>query len=184
MSDIINIYEQLRRETATLLGFADADALTPSQDVRVSMTTGLRLELDRLQSMQLLGEPVDVGKLVEVGEQLEAALRPAQSQTARHGDGRAKLEAMIANVVAAGEEAEKTRVQELEAENAELREQLARTRAGAVPPPAAAPTAEVVPLRPPQPPPNSDSEWLRWYRAGGDSGASTGCGIHQIPKTF
>jgi hypothetical protein len=150
MSDgTIDVYEKLRRETATLLGF-DADTLTPSQDVRVSMVAGLRLELDRLQTLQMRGEAVDAKVLVSVGEQLEAALRPAQSQEARRGQNRAKLEALINATLAAGDAAEKTRVQELEARVQQLEAELVQARGGTVSPAATptAPTAEVVSLKP------------------------------------
>ena len=77
MSDVADVYARLSSETAKLLGF-DVAALSPAQDVRVSMVAGLRLEFDRLQIAQLRGEAIDPKALVAISEQLEAALRPAE----------------------------------------------------------------------------------------------------------
>ncbi len=140
--DRVELYQQLRGSIAELLGL-DVTKLTASQDVQVSTIASLRLELDRLQTAQLRGEPSDARALLSVGEALQDALRPAEAplRLKERGEARAKLRALIDATLTAREEAEASRIEQLEAENAELREQLAQ--ASAVSPPAADPTPPV-----------------------------------------
>jgi hypothetical protein len=104
---------------------------------------------------------------------LEQLLRPAEApaQEARRSDARDRLRALIEAQVAAGQQVDPGAVtlEQLQAENAQLREDLARAR---MEPPAAAPAPakpsadNVVALREPTPQQQSDAEWARWYRSG------------------
>jgi hypothetical protein len=201
MSDIA---EQLCRETALLLGFADLEKLTAAQLVRVHVVSGLRLELDRLQGAQMRGEQIDARSLVAVGEALESALRGAEPApaVADRNASRERLKALIERALI--EEPAERAASELDAaraEIAELKEQLARAQAGAVPV-VTAPSAEIVLLHktvqaaPPGPDAESKArlayaerleqimtrrgsrteEWRDSY--------STPFGIHNIPRGF
>jgi hypothetical protein len=184
------LLSELKRTTAAMLGFNADTPLTPSQDAKVSTVVGLRLEFDRLQAAQLRGEEIDARKFVEVGEQLEIALRPASSQTARRGEARAKLEALINATLAAGEVAEKTRVQELEARVKQLEAELVQARGGTVSPAATptAPTAEVVSLKPRTLTPEEAAQRIKepMVRPRNEPWRSydTGRNIHGIPRDF
>jgi hypothetical protein len=141
-----------KKETAGLLGFTDLDALTATQTLKLDVATSLRLEIDRLQSQQLRGEAADIRTLLAASEMLERLLlRPAEAVVAgadQFSGAREEFARLIDGLVAANEVTEATHVQELEREVSDLREQLARSRAGAAPPAPSAPTADVVPLRP------------------------------------
>jgi hypothetical protein len=74
--DIAQRYKRLRRDTARVLDY-DHDHLSPSQDVRLDRAVCLRLEIDRLQMLQLAGQPFDMVKLVEASGALEKLISPA-----------------------------------------------------------------------------------------------------------
>ena len=88
MSDVADVYARLRVETAKMLGL-DISALSAADEVKVGKVAGLRLELDRLQSAQMRGEPIDPKQLVSISELLESALRPAEV-VATNGGSRAE----------------------------------------------------------------------------------------------
>jgi hypothetical protein len=187
-------YALLRNETAHLLRY-DLASLSLTQSLYLDAVTMLRLEIDNLQGRVFAGEDVDLGRLTSalalLQKLLPAELKvdPASQEATRRTDNRDKLKALFEASFAAADAEKKSRVEELEAREARVQQLEAELEARAGAPPTVASTPSSPPaLRvveaAPQPPPNSDSEWLRWYRAGGDSGASTGRGIHQIPKTF
>jgi hypothetical protein len=160
MSGIAEVYSRLRIETAKLLVF-DIDALTPSQEVKLGMVAGLRLELDRLQTAQLRCEAIDPKQLVSISEMLEAALRPAEVRDldGEYRGAREKLAALIERHAEEAEYEERRQIAELTAEVERLRaenERLRAVRAPAGPNGSAASLAEksfnapVVPLRPPR----------------------------------
>lgn len=96
MSGIADLYASLRSETAKMLGY-DLAALTASQDVKLGMVAGLRLELDRLTTAQMRGEGIDPRVLVSISEMLEQALRPPAEVHGPGGDNTAleKVRALI-----------------------------------------------------------------------------------------
>jgi hypothetical protein len=149
---MIDVYARLRIETCAMLGFAGVEMLTPLQSLKLDVACVLRLELDRAAALQAKGEAVDIKALTVAAEALERLLRPAEVVVAgadQHSDAREAFEALMQGLVDANEVTEATRVQELEREVSDLREQLARSRAGAAVPPApTTPSAEIVPLRP------------------------------------
>lgn len=78
MSDTAaELHGRLRAECAQLLG-VDLQRMSPAQTVRLDRATALRLEIDTLQSKQLAGSPIDVGKLMQASEALERLL-PAEA---------------------------------------------------------------------------------------------------------
>lgn len=99
MSSIADMYGELRQLTVKQLGIEIA---TPADEVKVNRVVALKLELDRLQSMQLRGEAIDARVLVEVSEQLEAALRPAHAapETRFSSAHQQKLRALIERTLA------------------------------------------------------------------------------------
>jgi hypothetical protein len=132
----IDVYARLRIETCAMLGFSDVGTLTPLQSLKLDLACVLRLELDRAAALQARGEAIDIKALTVAAEALERLLRPAEVVVAgadQHSDAREALEALMEGQVAANEVTEATRVQELEREVSDLREQLARSRAGAAP---------------------------------------------------
>jgi hypothetical protein len=82
MSDAGVVFERLRAETATMLGF-DLDHLGAAQAVRLDRAIALRIEIDRLQSQQLRGESIDIVKLTSATEHLEKLL-PAEDHPTFH----------------------------------------------------------------------------------------------------
>ena len=76
-TDTAALFEKVRAETAQMLGF-DILCLTPAQGVRLDRATALRLEVDRILSLQMRGEPIDVGRLTTASIQLEEMLGEAQ----------------------------------------------------------------------------------------------------------
>ncbi len=162
-------YENLRRETATLLGYNLAGDLPLTQSLQLDLVSLLRLEVDGLQGRVLAGQEVDLDRLAAALGMLQKLLPPAElkvdpPQVGRPaaGSARERLKALIEATTAARVEDEATQVQELQAEVEKLRSELEAARAGAarppaaepVPPDAAAPAAPstVVPLRQPEPP--------------------------------
>jgi hypothetical protein len=112
MSDVAAVYARLKAETVTQLGY-DPDKLSPSQEARVGMIVGLKLEADRLASEQLAGRPVDPKALLMVGEALESALRPGEYTAAGGGprsDARERLRRLIETTVLAADEIEAERL--------------------------------------------------------------------------
>jgi hypothetical protein len=212
MSRAVDVYSRLRCETLVQLGF-DAATLTPSQEARLAMVCGLKLEADRLAATQLKGLPVDPKAILVVGEALEEALRrpEASSPSRPRSEARERLKALIDATILAGpptDEPDEPTRSELEAEIERLREELALAlalalaQAGAVPA-AAMPSADIVPLRPapaPTPsqpaPPDAQSKAQLAYserlqktmtRSGTpdwQQSFSTGRGIHDIPRGF
>ncbi len=107
MNELAVRYDRLRRDTARLLNF-DIDDLTPAQEVRLDRVSALRLEVDRLQMLQLSGQSFDLLKLVAASEMLENLmndgvhldLQPSQGQFA---GAREELAAVIENLARASE---------------------------------------------------------------------------------
>jgi hypothetical protein len=60
-------------ETCELLKL-NPDDLTAAQKIRVDRASALRLQIDDLQSAQLRGAQIDLGKLIEASEALEHLL--------------------------------------------------------------------------------------------------------------
>lgn len=76
------VFERLRSQTATLLGF-DLANMTPLRSLRLDRATLLRLELDRLQAQQSAGQAVDLSRVATASQQLEALLPPEDGDGAR-----------------------------------------------------------------------------------------------------
>jgi len=150
-------FATLRQDTARLLGFAGVEGLSATAGLKVDLASSLRLEIDRMQAAQLRGEAADLRVLVVAGEMLECLLRPTEivQQVQRSTDSRDRLKALIDATIRAGPATDpsvptpEARVAELEAEVEQLRAELEVARAA---PPPAAPSADVVPLRPAPPP--------------------------------
>jgi hypothetical protein len=62
-ADPKTVYEQLRRETATMLGFKDADTPSLVQNLQVDCVALLRFSVDNLQGEVFAGKDVDLNKL-------------------------------------------------------------------------------------------------------------------------
>jgi hypothetical protein len=108
--------------------------LTAAQKIRVDRASSLRLQIDDLQSAQLRGAQIDLGKLIEASEALEHLLATSVTIPVKeHTEAREALAKLIGNL-AAVEENETARLRE---ENEQLRAELAalRPRALAPPPP-------------------------------------------------
>jgi hypothetical protein len=90
------VHEQLRRDTAVLLGY-DYATLTPAQSVRLDRCAMLRLELDDCQQKKLSGQPFDLTKYVIASEALERMFggHPDGSSTSEFAGAREELAALI-----------------------------------------------------------------------------------------
>jgi hypothetical protein len=210
-------YGALRASTVALLGL-DPDSLSLTQDLQVDLLSLLRLEVDSLQGKVLAGEAVDLNRLSVAFGMLQKLLPAAELRTDSNpadvpDDARAKLANLIDGLAGATEH-EQARVEReetvrLKTEIAELRVELARSRAGAVP---SAPGAQYVTYvdagagdgpSPTSPPMGMDDPLERAKRAESEriraiatrprleewrpyvgGGYSTGFGIHSIPKDF
>jgi hypothetical protein len=139
--------EGLRAETAVQLGFGDAD-LTPAQVLKLDLAVALRLSIDDMTERLAGGEKISVERLVEASETL-LSLMPA---AAKDDGSRVTLEqarrrmCVILNVDPDSDEAadlapseDKRRADELAAENAALRAQLAAVQPASPSPPAPLP---------------------------------------------
>jgi hypothetical protein len=204
-------YENLRRESAALLDLDPAGDLTALQQMQIDLAAIIRMEIDSAQGQQLAGNEIDIGRL-SVAVTMLGKLLPQRALEAEAPkpdfpyDARAALAALIEGQVAANEVTEATRVQELEREVSDLRELLARSRAGAAPSapavtyvdagagdgpsPAPAPMGMDDPLERAK---RAESERIRAiasrprleeWRPYVGGGYSTGFGIHSIPKDF
>lgn len=198
MSDHALLHDALRRSTAQMLHYNLAN-LSPVEALRLDTAIALRLELDRSAAAQARGEAVDVRALTAAAEALERLLHPAEtvSQAKPHSAAIERLRALIDATILAGPDPDAPSRAELEAEIERLRAELA-ARDSTPAPAVTVPSADnIVPLRsvpaPTQqqpapvsvkapPPPSSEAEWLRWYRAGGGGGSNFG--IHNIPRDF
>jgi hypothetical protein len=69
--DVPAFYEHLRASTIALLGYSDANPLTPAQQIRIDRAVSLRLIVDASQAKQLRGEPVNVREFTDASESLE-----------------------------------------------------------------------------------------------------------------
>jgi hypothetical protein len=206
-------YERLRSETVRLLGLDPAE-MSLAQDLQVDLLALLRLEVDTLSGRVLAGEAVDLNRLSVAYGMLAKILPPAELKVAdaatdQHSDARAAFEALIEGQIAAAEHVEHEETVRLRAEVAELRELLARSRAGAAPPAPAhtsyvdAGAGDGAPLSPVSVPMGMDDPNERAKRAESEriraiatrprleewrpyvgGGYSTGFGIHSIPKDF
>ena len=97
------IHEQLRRDTAKMLGYDYAN-LTAAQSVRVDRAAMLRLELDDCQTKKLAGQPFDVNKYIAASEALERLVggQPEQTNTGPdHDAALAQVDAMLGRLIAA-----------------------------------------------------------------------------------
>ena len=134
--------------TCELLGL-DPDHLTLAQKLRVSRVSALRLQIDDLEKAQLLGQPIDINKLVEASEALERLVGGNPEAATTHNFAGAKDElrrffAQRAERIEARELKESVRLRE---ENVRLREENTqlRTQLRSQPCPAPQPT-NVVPI--------------------------------------
>jgi hypothetical protein len=141
-------YLAARRESCKLLGL-NADNLTPHEMIRADLATVLRLWLDGSQSALLAGGNADPVKLLSVVEAL-TKLVPETEHKSRGADPRAHMWAVYSEMrrrgadVGQGYDGLKLTVERLQAENEQLKAQLAERAAASVPPPAG---DNVVPLR-------------------------------------
>src|ERR1700722_18786400 len=92
------VFERLRAETCKLLGF-NIDALDAWQTAKVDTLSLLRLEQDRQMSAAMRGEAVDPRQIAAIGEQLERALRPADTgPNGKFTGARAKLAGLFESI--------------------------------------------------------------------------------------
>jgi hypothetical protein len=150
-------YLQARIESCKLLGL-DPDDLSPHEAIRADLLTVLRLWLDNSQTTLLGGGMADAGKLLAVAEALTKFI-PEPEHKSRRIDPRETMWKTYQQMRQRGELAQKlaepslqARINELQAENAQLRAALGEpVRTGQVkllPPPA----AEPLPSPPAEPP--------------------------------
>jgi hypothetical protein len=64
----VGLFSRLRSEIGALLGFGDVDNINFAQRMRLDRAVALRIEIERLQSEQMAGEPVDIRRLTEAYE--------------------------------------------------------------------------------------------------------------------
>ena len=79
------LYDRLRRNTAEMLRYNLSD-LSPQQKVRLDRAASLRLEIDNIQSRQLIGQPIDMAKFVASSEALERLIATANGDLEQSND--------------------------------------------------------------------------------------------------
>jgi hypothetical protein len=102
--DIRKLYETVRAETASVMGY-DAKRLTPVQAMRLDLATSLRFALDNVQTKIINGQSTDVAELVQASQTL-AQLLPALSDEpspVQREDARQRLAALIEGAKAAAD---------------------------------------------------------------------------------
>jgi hypothetical protein len=198
VSDVADVYARLRAETAKMLGYDIAD-LTAVQTLRLDLAASLRLEIDRITALQMRGEPADLRALTSAAESLEKLLHPEVGPTGNASEGaREEFARLLDGLAGAAEHVEHEETTRLRAEVAELRVELARSRAGAVPPAPTTPSAEIVPLRPDpaevakareaarikaeMTKPRDDEPWRPFVDASGIRTSHGNFNVHGIPK--
>jgi hypothetical protein len=116
--------------TCELLGL-DPEHLTLTQKLRVSRASALRLQIDDLEKAQLLGQPIDINKLVEASEALEKLVSTTPNGDApdRFDKAREEFEALIGLHTAGNEPVDTREAPRLREENARLLEENFRLKA-------------------------------------------------------
>jgi hypothetical protein len=136
MKSNAEIYELARRDAILVCGFTGVSELTPQQVLKIDLIASLRLAVDNVAGRLISGndDRQDLGKLISACDALIRLLPtgPENLAPAPGVDGagvREQLEKLIADVAEAEavEEIKQTailaaRVEQLEAENARLRE--------------------------------------------------------------
>jgi hypothetical protein len=167
------MHEQLRRDTAKLLGY-DYAKLTAAAGVRLDRAAMLRLELDDCQTKKLAGQPFDMNKYVVASEALERLMggdpeAPADDFEARYqariqeefAGAHEKLSQLLSDQAERFDAADRRESPRLRVEIAALKAEIAEKDAlieqlrssspsAASPPPAATQSPQ-----PPLPPPSS-----------------------------
>jgi hypothetical protein len=109
--------------TCELLGL-DPEHLTLPQKIRVSRASALRLQIDDLEKAQLLGQSIDINKLVEASEALEKLVNATPngdgSESNKYAHAQAQFEAMLNAQIAACEREETREAPRPREENARL----------------------------------------------------------------
>jgi hypothetical protein len=137
------VYQQARAETAAMLGY-DLASLTAEQATRLDVAAALRLAVDDQSGKLARGETTDVTKLLSASEALARLLPPLREPPpANRVDPRKIMLDTYMAMRRRGELADptstyegmKAEVERLQAENEQLKAQLAERYAASVPPP-------------------------------------------------
>jgi hypothetical protein len=165
-------FQHLRAETAELLHL-DINNLSPAEELRLDLTTTLRIPFDDLLGQQLAGQPVSVEKLLALAEKLEHLLPAPKEMKPPQNDARAKLLALVEGARAAQqfyrEEELCENCERLAAENSALKSTINFMKTGNAPlrdpdqpqPEQSAAASPTPPseLLPPLPPPATLAPW-------------------------
>jgi hypothetical protein len=147
------LFTLLRASTQKMLGLSTP---TPVQQLKVDLAASLRMEIDRIVSQQLAGNPADVRALTALTESLRSLFPVAADPGHDFSGAREELERFLADRASRIETREVRESARLREENARLVEENARLlralrQSGSEPRPAAPPVDNVVPLDAPKP---------------------------------
>jgi hypothetical protein len=143
MSEPPNFYAKVRAEVLGLLGWKSDDSLSPDAVMKVDLCVSLRLAIDDMNGRLARGEQTDVTKLLAAADALARYLPPPRNPpTLSHEvDPRETMWKVYSEMRERGELAERqmepslrTRIAELEAENALLRAGAPAAPASPMPP--------------------------------------------------